>query len=148
MIFDYTPFFSGAYIDWSKNALAKAQKIFPNVNPNGLNWYDKYQTESDLWKESDWAMISLCREFFLEVKKVKKPDWSSYGIKHQIEKHYTMNGDRVYVHNGATIVAALACDIPYKVYSNMSLLLGVSHFYATKKMTQTKELDNSILFDL
>ena len=145
MSFDYTPYVTARYMEWAENAVLLAKKEFPFICPCGLTPFDG---TSKQWTKSDLAMICLCREFFLEVKKVKKPDWSSYGIKHQIEKHYTMDGDRVYVHNGATIVAALACEIPYKIYSNMSLLLGVSHFYATKKMTQTKELDNTVLFDL
>jgi len=148
MIFDYTPFFSGAYIDWSKNALAKAQKIFPNVNPNGLNWYEEYQTESDLWKESDWAMICICREYLLKAKRVKKPSYSSYSLKHRIEQYYTVNNRSTYVHNGACIVAAIGCDISYRQFNRLSLCLAVSQAHALKRGTETQELSQNTFFDL
>ena len=111
---------------WAALAVAKAKERFPRICPNGRNWYRSDRHEG--WSDEDYAMVCLCRVYFLRAKAIKTPSHGSYGIKHCIERHFTVEGSKTYVHNGACIVAAMALGFPVKeaTWDDLNCKIGIS----------------------
>jgi hypothetical protein len=111
---------------WAGLAVEDAQKRFPRICPNGLEWYSADRPEQ--WTADDLAMVCLCRWYLMSVEAIKTPSAYSYSLKHRIEEHYTINGSRSYVHNGSCIVAAMAMGFPIKTQwrDRLNCYIGVS----------------------
>jgi hypothetical protein len=129
----------------SMNVL-EAKERFPQICPNGLHFY--YRDKPEYWSDNDYAMVWFCRWYFLRAARIKTPSTNSYGLKHRIENHFTINGSRVYIHNGACIVAAMSLGFPVKQASDYSLnaVIGISRSSLRDLDSFTEELTNNAHF--
>jgi hypothetical protein len=132
--------FDTTSLRWAALAVEKAQEQFPQICPNGLSWY--YQDKPEIWTDSDYAMVCLCRLYFFRAEPIKTPSTGSYGLKHRIEQHFTINGSQSYVHNGSCIVAAMAMDYPIKTHwqDRLTCRIGISKRSVSELKTHTEEL--------
>lgn len=111
---------------WAARVVADAQQRFPRICPNGRNWYSPDRPED--WHDHDLAMVCLCRVYFLKASATKTARIGSYGLKHCIERHFTVEGQKSYVHNGACIVAAMALGFPVQAVQldDLNCRIGIS----------------------
>jgi hypothetical protein len=117
--------FSPADLAWAASAVEQAQQRFPRVCPNGLDSY--YHDRAEHWSEQDLAMVCLCRLYFLAAEPIKTPAKGSYGLKHRIEQHFTINGAQSYVHNGSCIVCGPCLRLSHQDPLEKSALLRHRH---------------------
>jgi len=130
---------------WATHAVKQAQDRFPRICPNGLDWYTPGKPEA--WDDADYAMVSLCRWYLNLAEPIKTPTTSSYSLKHRIEEHFTVYGQRSYVHNGSCIVAAMALGFPIKTshFNRLTCSIGISRHSITKLQGYREEVTEHVL---
>ena len=110
------------------DAVEATQKLYPRICYNGiLPFYLKSQGNRDFKSESFKKQILQCRDWlaFFNQRKTINTEYSSYSLKHRVEKW----GEN-YVCNGALIIAATGLDFKSKpcnwnspnVYFNLAKL--------------------------
>ena len=107
----------------SKNDFKKAIEKEPSLTSGGINSLlqikrhkklslDEAKKEFERERElflSEFEDFKICCEWLSKFEKIKTPQFSSYYLKHVVEK---LAGE--YVSNGALIAAAIHLDIPMK----------------------------------
>jgi hypothetical protein len=73
--------------------------------------------------------VSLCEEFindFCYPRKYISRKWTSYGLKHLVERHLDRHGQHAYISNGAFILAAIRRGYRWKIHpSGLNLFFNM-----------------------